>query len=41
MTRIVVVGGGLAGSEAAWQAAVRGASVQLYEMRPVTPTPAH
>ncbi len=41
MTRIVVVGGGLAGSEAAWQAAERGAQVLLYEMRPVTPTPAH
>jgi len=36
-----VVGGGLAGSEAAWQAAERGASVRLYEMRPVTQTPAH
>ncbi|MBI4382334.1 MAG: methylenetetrahydrofolate--tRNA-(uracil(54)-C(5))-methyltransferase (FADH(2)-oxidizing) TrmFO [candidate division NC10 bacterium] len=41
MTDIVVVGGGLAGSEAAWQAAERGAHVRLYEMRPVTPTPAH
>lgn len=41
MTEIVVVGGGLAGSEAAWQAAERGAYVRLYEMRPVTPTPAH
>ncbi len=41
MTEIVVVGGGLAGSEAAWQAAERGANVRLYEMRPVTPTPAH
>ena len=41
MSEIVVVGGGLAGSEAAWQAAERGAHVQLYEMRPVTPTPAH
>jgi len=38
---IVVVGGGLAGSEAAWQAAERGANVVLYEMRPMTPTPAH
>ena len=36
-----MVGGGLAGSEAAWQAAERGASVRLYEMRPVTQTPAH
>lgn len=41
VSEIVVVGGGLAGSEAAWQAAERGAHVQLYEMRPVTPTPAH
>jgi methylenetetrahydrofolate--tRNA-(uracil-5-)-methyltransferase len=41
MIEIVVVGGGLAGSEAAWQAAERGAHVRLYEMRPVTPTPAH
>jgi methylenetetrahydrofolate--tRNA-(uracil-5-)-methyltransferase len=41
MTEIVVVGAGLAGSEAAWQAAERGANVRLYEMRPVTPTPAH
>ncbi|MGH7430075.1 MAG: FAD-dependent oxidoreductase, partial [Candidatus Methylomirabilaceae bacterium] len=38
MTEIIVVGGGLAGSEAAWQAAERGASVRLYEMRPVTQT---
>lgn len=41
MIRVVVVGGGLAGSEAAWQAAERGAGVRLFEMRPVTPTPAH
>ncbi len=41
MSEIVVVGGGLAGSEAAWQAAERGAHAVLYEMRPVTPTPAH
>ncbi len=41
MTEIVVVGGGLAGSEAAWQAAERGARVRLYEMRPVNFTPAH
>src|ERR1051326_3575037 len=39
--RITVIGGGLAGSEAAWQAAERGAKVRLYEMRPVRPTPAH
>jgi methylenetetrahydrofolate--tRNA-(uracil-5-)-methyltransferase len=41
VTEIVVVGGGLAGSEAAWQAAERGARVRLYEMRPVNSTPAH
>src|SRR5215471_2575905 len=38
---ITVIGGGLAGSEAAWQAAERGIKVLLYEMRPVLPTPAH
>jgi methylenetetrahydrofolate--tRNA-(uracil-5-)-methyltransferase len=38
---VTIVGGGLAGSEAAWQAATRGARVRLYEMRPVVPTPAH
>jgi len=38
---IIVVGGGLAGSEAAWQAARYGAQVRLYEMRPVVQTPAH
>ncbi|MFN9215744.1 MAG: methylenetetrahydrofolate--tRNA-(uracil(54)-C(5))-methyltransferase (FADH(2)-oxidizing) TrmFO [Gemmatimonadota bacterium] len=36
-----VVGGGLAGSEAAWQLAERGWSVVLHEMRPVRGTPAH
>jgi len=36
-----VVGGGLAGSEAAWQLAERGIPVTLYEMRPVKQTPAH
>jgi methylenetetrahydrofolate--tRNA-(uracil-5-)-methyltransferase len=36
-----VIGGGLAGVEAAWQAAQLGAHVRLYEMRPVTQTPAH
>jgi methylenetetrahydrofolate--tRNA-(uracil-5-)-methyltransferase len=36
-----VVGGGLAGSEAAWQLAERGWSVVLHEMRPVRQTPAH
>ena len=38
---IVVIGGGLAGTEAAWQAARRGLQVTLYEMRPAHPTPAH
>ena len=36
-----VIGGGLAGVEAAWQAAQRGVQVKLYEMRPVQQTPAH
>lgn len=36
-----VIGGGLAGVEAAWQAARMGARVRLYEMRPVMQTPAH
>jgi methylenetetrahydrofolate--tRNA-(uracil-5-)-methyltransferase len=36
-----VVGGGLAGSEAAWQLARRGVRVVLHEMRPVRTTPAH
>ena len=40
-TSITVVGGGLAGSEAAWQAAERGVEVTLYEMRPHKMTPAH
>ena len=38
---IRIVGGGLAGSEAAWQAASRGVPVTLYEMRPVRPTAVH
>ena len=38
---LTVIGGGLAGSEAAWQAARRGVKVRLYEMRPVRQTPAH
>src|SRR5450631_1579595 len=36
-----VIGGGLAGSEAAWQLAQRGIEVTLYEMRPVRTTDAH
>lgn len=41
MTNLVVIGGGLAGSEAAWQAANRGVSVMLFEMRPGRETGAH
>jgi methylenetetrahydrofolate--tRNA-(uracil-5-)-methyltransferase len=36
-----IIGGGLAGSEAAWQAARAGCRTVLYEMRPARPTPAH
>ena len=38
---ISVYGAGLAGCEAAWQAAERGVSVKLYEMKPKKFTPAH
>ncbi len=38
---VTVIGGGLAGSEAAWQAAEIGCSIELWEMRPVKETPAH
>ena len=41
MADVTVIGGGLAGSEAAWQAAELGCSVELWEMRPVKETPAH
>lgn len=41
MTDLIVIGGGLAGSEAAWQAAQRGLKVKLYEMRPQLQTGAH
>jgi methylenetetrahydrofolate--tRNA-(uracil-5-)-methyltransferase len=41
MNEITIIGGGLAGSEAAWQAAERGLRVGLYEMRPHTPTGVH
>ncbi len=41
MKEINVIGGGLAGVEAAWQAAERGVKVKLFEMRPVQKTPAH
>ena len=39
--RVRVIGAGLAGSEAAWQCARRGVTVELFEMRPVRTTPAH
>src|ERR687889_172039 len=38
---IHIIGGGLAGSEAAWQAASAGVPVVLHEMRPVRPTAVH
>src|SRR2546430_16944089 len=38
---IRIIGGGLAGSEAAWQAASQGVAVTLHEMRPVRPTAVH
>ena len=41
MARIEVIGAGLAGCEAAWQAAERGVHVALYEMKPQKMTPAH
>jgi methylenetetrahydrofolate--tRNA-(uracil-5-)-methyltransferase len=41
MAQVTVVGGGLSGSEAAYQLAERGHDVTLYEMRPVRGTPAH
>jgi methylenetetrahydrofolate--tRNA-(uracil-5-)-methyltransferase len=39
--KVIVVGAGLAGSEAAWQVAEQGIDVDLYEMRPKKTTPAH
>jgi methylenetetrahydrofolate--tRNA-(uracil-5-)-methyltransferase len=39
--RVVIIGAGLAGSEAAWQCARRGIGVELWEMRPTRSTPAH
>ncbi|MDR1185245.1 MAG: methylenetetrahydrofolate--tRNA-(uracil(54)-C(5))-methyltransferase (FADH(2)-oxidizing) TrmFO [Coriobacteriales bacterium] len=38
---VTIIGGGLAGSEAAWQLAERDIPVRLYEMRPVRQTPVH
>jgi methylenetetrahydrofolate--tRNA-(uracil-5-)-methyltransferase len=39
--RVTIIGGGLAGCEAAWQLARRGVAADLYEMRPAHPTPVH
>src|SRR5215467_7764949 len=39
--RVRIIGGGLAGSEAAWQAASAGVPVTIHEMRPVVPTAVH
>src|SRR5512135_2386332 len=41
MKPVVVIGAGLAGSEAAWQIAKRGGKVTLYEMKPEVYSPAH
>jgi methylenetetrahydrofolate--tRNA-(uracil-5-)-methyltransferase len=41
MPDVTIIGGGLAGSEAAWQAAESGCSVEVWEMRPTKQTPAH
>src|SRR6201993_1429636 len=41
MSKIKIIGAGLAGSEAAWQCARRGIDVELFEMRPIRSTPAH
>jgi len=41
MRKVVIIGGGLAGSEAAWQVAKQGVAVELYEMRPMQHTGAH
>jgi methylenetetrahydrofolate--tRNA-(uracil-5-)-methyltransferase len=39
--RLIVIGGGLAGCESAWQASKRGVSVVIYEMKPARFSPAH
>ena len=41
MESLLIIGGGLAGCEAAWQASRLGVSITLYEMRPHKFTPAH
>ncbi|HBW46897.1 TPA: FADH(2)-oxidizing methylenetetrahydrofolate--tRNA-(uracil(54)-C(5))-methyltransferase TrmFO, partial [bacterium] len=40
-THVTIIGGGLAGSEAAWQIAQADIDVALYEMRPIKTTEAH
>ena len=41
MNKVKIIGGGLAGSEAAWQVAKQGIPVSLYEMKPTQYSPAH
>ena len=41
VSKIRIIGAGLAGAEAAWQCARRGVPCEIYEMRPVRTTPAH
>ena len=41
MEPVIIIGAGLAGSEAAWQLAQRGIPVELHEMKPQKMTPAH
>lgn len=41
MAEVIIIGGGLAGCEAAWQLVCRGIEVEIVEMRPLTLTPAH
>ena len=41
MKKVMIIGAGLAGSEAAWQLLKRGFAVQMVEMRPKSSTPAH
>lgn len=41
LSKVQIIGAGLAGSEAAWQCARRGVAVDLFEMRPARTTPAH
>jgi methylenetetrahydrofolate--tRNA-(uracil-5-)-methyltransferase len=40
-SRVIVIGAGLAGSEAAWQIAKRGIKVRLFEQKPIKRSPAH